>query len=69
MVFIHNKTGSLASVFADDLFLVCARKHLTATRATIDAELRIVWGDTLQEGSGWVRYLGKEWQCWQGCYS
>eukprot|EP00972_Heterocapsa_arctica_P079655 11736702-Heterocapsa_arctica.AAC.1 len=38
-------------------------------RATIDAELRIVWGDTLQEGSGWVRYLGKEWQCRQGCYS
>eukprot|EP00972_Heterocapsa_arctica_P098008 14460042-Heterocapsa_arctica.AAC.1 len=38
-------------------------------RATIDAELRIVWGDTLQEGSGWVRYLGKEWQCRRGCYS
>eukprot|EP00972_Heterocapsa_arctica_P075196 11095721-Heterocapsa_arctica.AAC.2 len=62
MIFIHDKTGSLLSVFADDLLLICARKELAAMRATIDAELRIVWGEVLQEGAGWIRYLGKEWQ-------
>eukprot|EP00972_Heterocapsa_arctica_P030278 4458683-Heterocapsa_arctica.AAC.1 len=57
------------SVFADDLFLVCPKKHLAEMRKTIDAELNIVWGDTLAEGTGWVRYLGKEWRFQNGCYS
>eukprot|EP00972_Heterocapsa_arctica_P058462 8625534-Heterocapsa_arctica.AAC.1 len=42
---------------------------LVELRRTIDAELKIVWGETLAEGTGWVRYLGKEWRVHNGCYS
>eukprot|EP00972_Heterocapsa_arctica_P040765 6005967-Heterocapsa_arctica.AAC.1 len=37
-------------------------------RKTIDAELKIVWGETLAEGTGWVRDLGKEWKVCDGRY-
>jgi hypothetical protein len=35
----------------------------------VDEELRIVWGDVLAEGTGWIRYLGKEWRCSGGVYA
>eukprot|EP00972_Heterocapsa_arctica_P057219 8442708-Heterocapsa_arctica.AAC.1 len=57
------------SVFADDLFLVCPKKMLVELRKTIDADLKIIWGETLAEGTGWVRYLGKEWRVQHGRYS
>eukprot|EP00972_Heterocapsa_arctica_P040864 6022471-Heterocapsa_arctica.AAC.1 len=56
------------SVFADDLFLAGRRDRLDVLKKSIDDEMRIVWGDLLQEGSGWTRYLGKEWRCHRGRY-
>eukprot|EP00972_Heterocapsa_arctica_P021463 3159388-Heterocapsa_arctica.AAC.1 len=56
------------SVFADDLFLAVRRSQLEALKKTIDDEMKIVWGEFLQEGSGWVRYLSKEWRCHRGRY-
>eukprot|EP00972_Heterocapsa_arctica_P000115 18507-Heterocapsa_arctica.AAC.1 len=52
MIFVRD-SGAMMSVFADDLFLVCPKKKLVELRKTIDAELNIVWGETLVEGTGW----------------
>eukprot|EP00972_Heterocapsa_arctica_P102942 15170814-Heterocapsa_arctica.AAC.1 len=51
------------SVFADDLLLIVKRKSLNNLLRSIDKELKIVWGDRLEEGTGWVQYLGKECRC------
>eukprot|EP00972_Heterocapsa_arctica_P071349 10540924-Heterocapsa_arctica.AAC.1 len=67
MLFVHD-SGAAMSVFADDSFLIGPRKMIKELKKTIDAELRIVWGETLAEGSGWVRYLGKQWSVRNGRY-
>eukprot|EP00972_Heterocapsa_arctica_P094478 13933649-Heterocapsa_arctica.AAC.1 len=65
MLFVHE-SGAMMSVFADDLLFIVKRKNTTLR--SIDKELNIVWGDRLEEGAGWVRYLGKEWRCRGGQY-
>eukprot|EP00972_Heterocapsa_arctica_P050163 7377447-Heterocapsa_arctica.AAC.1 len=62
MLFIHE-SGAMMSVFADDLLLIVKRKSLNNALRSIDKELKIVLGDRLEEGTGWIRYLGKEWGC------
>jgi hypothetical protein len=66
MVFVHNASGSLLSIFADDLLLICEQARLEEIRATIGKNLSIVWGDALTDGSGWHRYLGRHWMCKDG---
>eukprot|EP00972_Heterocapsa_arctica_P021198 3119786-Heterocapsa_arctica.AAC.1 len=36
---------------------------------TLDGEMKVVWGQTLEEGAGWIRYLGKEWIVRDGIYA
>eukprot|EP00972_Heterocapsa_arctica_P045345 6693436-Heterocapsa_arctica.AAC.1 len=31
--------------------------------------MKVVWGEALEEGGGWIRYLGKEWTVRDGIYS
>eukprot|EP00972_Heterocapsa_arctica_P066690 9841948-Heterocapsa_arctica.AAC.1 len=57
------------SVFADDLLVICKRRALSDVRHTIDGELKVIWGEALEEGAGWIRYLGKEWSVRNGDYS
>eukprot|EP00972_Heterocapsa_arctica_P071934 10625593-Heterocapsa_arctica.AAC.1 len=65
MVFRHRSkagaTDALMSVFADDLLIVCETRMKDAMRRTLDGEMKVVWGQILEEGAGWIRYLGKEW--------
>eukprot|EP00972_Heterocapsa_arctica_P081867 12064984-Heterocapsa_arctica.AAC.1 len=68
MVFRHT-SGALMSVFADDLLVICDRRVAYSVRRSIDGEMKVIWGEALDEGGGWIRYLGKEWTVRNGIYA
>eukprot|EP00972_Heterocapsa_arctica_P003709 554476-Heterocapsa_arctica.AAC.1 len=65
MVFVHT-SGSLLSIFADDLLLICEERRLEEIWGTIGKDLSIVWGEAITDGSEWHRYLGRHWMCEAG---
>ena len=58
--FVHEETGSLKLVHADDIFIAGPVDVIPKLRKALDVELKIKWGKELTPE--WDGYLGRQWR-------
>ncbi|CAE8581665.1 unnamed protein product [Polarella glacialis] len=60
-LFVHEPTGAMATIHADDMLLTVPAKARTRLMKEIEGPVKMKWTDTVTEDQ-WVRFLGKEYR-------
>ncbi|CAE8582737.1 unnamed protein product [Polarella glacialis] len=60
-LFVHEPTGAMATIHADDMLLTAPAKARARLMKEIEGPVKMKWTDTVTEDQ-WVRFLGKEYR-------
>ncbi|CAE8679812.1 unnamed protein product [Polarella glacialis] len=60
-LFVHEPTGAMATIHADDMLLTAPAKARARLMKEIEGPVKMKWTDTVTEDQG-VRFLGKEYR-------
>ncbi|CAE8640336.1 unnamed protein product [Polarella glacialis] len=60
-LFVHEPTGAMATIHADDMLLTVPAKARARLMKEIEGPVKMKWTDTVTEDQ-WVRFLGKEYR-------